>query len=190
MLSRKTSPPAAPPPPAQNWRENFPMSRLSSWRAGGAASWLFAPQSEAQLAAALPTAAELLPVGYGSNLLVRDGGYDGVALHTAALSDLREEQDGRIYAAAGVGCPKLARFCAGRGFAGGEFFVGIPGTVGGALAMNAGCYGGETWRHVSAVAALLPNGDRVVCKRGEFSPAYRRLAKPARLVVCGLLACF
>jgi UDP-N-acetylmuramate dehydrogenase len=100
----------------------------------------------------------LTPIGLGSNLLVRDGGIRGtvVVLH-AALNTLEMRGD-VIYAEAGVASPKVARFAAKHGFAGAEFLAGIPGTVGGALAMNAGCYGGETWNHVTGVEVLTRAG--------------------------------
>jgi UDP-N-acetylmuramate dehydrogenase len=97
----------------------------------------------------------LLLVGLGSNLLVRDGGFDGTAIFThGALNTLRREEDGSFYAEAGVASPKLARFAGKQGCAEAEFLAGIPGTVGGALAMNAGCHGGETWRYVERVLML------------------------------------
>jgi len=106
----------------------------------------------------LPHDEPVTAIGLGSNLLVRDGGIRGtiVVLH-AALNTL-EMRDGLIYAEAGVASPKVARFAAKHGFAGAEFLAGIPGTVGGALAMNAGCYGGETWNHVTGVEVLTRAG--------------------------------
>ena len=173
------------------WQAAYPMARLSSWRAGGAAAWLFTPQGIAAEAGegdnpmltlpyALPPQVRAhahmhseppLFVGYGSNLLVRDGGYDGIVVHTApGLQQLREE-DGKVRAGVGVGCPKVAKFCAARG-RDAAFFAGIPGTVGGALAMNAGCHGGETWQYVSRVWVLA--GGRLRAQSPEaFAVAYR-----------------
>jgi UDP-N-acetylmuramate dehydrogenase len=106
----------------------------------------------------LPPDEPLTAIGLGSNLLVRDGGIRGtvVVLH-AALNTL-EMREGLIYAEAGVASPKVARFAATHGLADAEFLAGIPGTVGGALAMNAGCYGGETWRYVARVEVLTRDG--------------------------------
>ena len=121
---------------------NEPMSRHTVWGVGGNAARLFRPKQVGDLIAFLRecTAAEpLLWVGLGSNLLVRDGGFPGTVVLTADLShQLEQTENTLVVASAGVSCAKLARFCARRGLRGGEFFAGIPGTVGGALAMNAG----------------------------------------------------
>ncbi len=138
-----------------------PLARYTTWRCGGCADRLYIPHDRADLAAFvrdLPAGEPVLPIGLGSNLLVRDGGVRGtvIVLHPG-LSAL-EMQDGLIYAEAGVASPKVARFAALHGRAEAEFLAGIPGTVGGALAMNAGCYGGETWRFVVAVEVLTRDG--------------------------------
>ena len=84
-----------------------------------------------------------------------------------------------IRAEAGVSCAKLARFCARLGLAGGEFLAGIPGTVGGALAMNAGCYGSETWESIVAVETLSSHGERHIRKPTEYQISYREVKGPA-----------
>ncbi len=126
-----------------------PMSRHTSWRTGGAADWFYRPNGKQDLSAFLKRLPAGVPVqwfGLGSNSLVRDGGYRGVVVWTfKGLSRLTKESSHAVYAEAGVTCAKLARFAAGKGLSGAEFMVGIPGTVGGALAMNAGCFGYETW---------------------------------------------
>ena len=127
-------------------RVDEPMARHVSWRAGGAAARAYRPADLDDLAAFLreiPDEEPLLFVGLGSNLLVRDGGYRGtvVFLH-GVLDRIAIESNRAIYAEAGVASPKVARFAANHDLAGAEFLAGIPGTVGGALAMNAGCYGG------------------------------------------------
>ncbi len=139
-----------------------PMSRHTSWRVGGPADRAYLPADLEDLRvflAGLPPAEPVFMVGLGSNLLVRDGGIRGtVVFMHQGLKALRldEGRDGRplLYAEAGVASPKVARFAANHGFAGAEFLAGIPGTVGGALAMNAGCYGGETWNVVDRVLTL------------------------------------
>lgn len=139
-----------------------PMSRHTSWRVGGPADRAYLPADLEDLRvflAGLPPAEPVFMVGLGSNLLVRDGGIRGtVVFMHQGLKALRldEGRDGRplIYAEAGVASPKVARFAANHGFEGAEFLAGIPGTVGGALAMNAGCYGGETWNVVDRVLTL------------------------------------
>ena len=101
----------------------------------------------------------LMAIGLGSNLLVRDGGVRGAVVLLHNPGGVLAVADGLIYAEAGVASPKLARFAAMHGCAEAEFLAGVPGTVGGALAMNAGCYGGETWRHVARVEVLLRDGE-------------------------------
>ncbi|MCH9704911.1 MAG: UDP-N-acetylmuramate dehydrogenase [Proteobacteria bacterium] len=171
------------------WQRDYPMARLSSWRSGGIAAWLFTPQGiGADGDNPMRTVPYSLPpqvyfnsgsqsplfVGYGSNLLVRDGGYDGIVVRTSpGLIQLECDEQQIIYAAAGVGCPKLARFCAARGLDA-AFFAGIPGTVGGALAMNAGCYGHETWEYVRS-AEILQNGQVVSLQAEKFAVSYRQV---------------
>jgi UDP-N-acetylmuramate dehydrogenase len=119
-------------------------------------------------------------VGLGSNLLVRDAGVRGVVIATHGVLDRLERTDtDRIYAEAGVPCAKLARRCARWGLGAGEFFAGIPGTLGGALAMNAGAFGGETWRHVAAVRTMDRRGRRHERRPDEYSVGYRFVRGPA-----------
>jgi UDP-N-acetylenolpyruvoylglucosamine reductase len=140
---------------------DLPLARFTSWRCGGPGDRVYVPADRDDLVTfirQLPPGEPLTAIGLGSNLLVRDGGIRGtvVVLH-AALNAL-ELRDGLIYAEAGVASPKVARFAATHGYADAEFLAGIPGTVGGALAMNAGCYGGETWRYVARVEVLTTAG--------------------------------
>lgn len=156
---------------------NVDMRRHTTWRAGGCAERLYQPGGLDDLAAflrALPEDEPLLAVGLGSNLLVRDGGWRGtVVLMHAALDELRMEPDGTIYAQAGVPGAKLARFAALHDLAGAEFFAGIPGTVGGMLAMNAGCYGSETWQKVLRVQVLTRSGQLLERMPDEYETGYR-----------------
>jgi len=158
-------------------RSNEPMSAHVSWRAGGPVARAFFPADLDDLAIFLGTVRHdepLLLVGLGSNLLVRDGGFDGTAIFThGALNILRREADGSFYAEAGVASPKLARFAGKQGCAEAEFLAGIPGTVGGALAMNAGCHGGETWRYVEKVLMLNRRGERIIRDPQDFAIGYR-----------------
>ncbi len=156
-----------------------PMSRHVSWRAGGAAQRMYRPADLADLQAFLRSVSQeepLLAVGLGSNLLVRDGGYCGtVLLMVGALTELR--MDGElVYAQAGVAGAKLARFVAAQGLCGAEFCVGIPGTLGGMLAMNAGCYGGETWQKVQRVQVLTRGGKLIERIPQEYDIGYRHVA--------------
>lgn len=160
-------------------RLNEPMARHVSWRAGGQAARAYFPADLEDLCAFMSTLHHdeaLLFVGLGSNLLVRDGGYHGTVVFThGALRTLR--MDGElVYAEAGVASPKLARFVANQGREGGEFLAGIPGTFGGALAMNAGCHGGETWQHVERVLMIDRQGRRHARRPEEFDVGYRHVA--------------
>ncbi len=156
-----------------------PMARHVTWRAGGAAKRCYVPADLDDLAAflrRLPPGEPLLFVGLGSNLLVRDGGWRGTVILTHAARRAPELADGRIYAEAGVASPKVARFAAMHDLAGAEFLAGIPGTVGGALAMNAGCYGGETWAIVDRVLTIDRAGDLRSRTRQDFEIGYRHCA--------------
>ncbi len=165
----------------QSSESDAPMSRYTSWRVGGTADRLYRPSKLQDLRLflqVLPSEEPLLVVGLGSNLLVRDGGLRGtVLLLHGALNVLKREADGSIYAEAGVAGAKLARFAAMQNLSGAEFFAGIPGTVGGMLSMNAGCYGSETWQKVKRV---------LVCDRGgalhertakDYQIGYRSVVK-------------
>jgi UDP-N-acetylmuramate dehydrogenase len=158
-----------------------PMARHVSWRAGGAADRFFVPSSLAQLAsflASLPKEEPLLFLGLGSNLLVRDGGFRGtvVLMHSAKKNPRLES--GLVYAEAGVASPKVARFAAREHLTGAEFLSGIPGTIGGALAMNAGCYGGETWTLIERAVTIDRRGALHERSRSEFEIGYRHCALP------------
>jgi len=159
-------------------RLNEPMARHVSWRAGGAAARAYAPADHNDLAAFLGTLPEGEPVcfvGLGSNLLVRDGGYRGtVVLMHSSHGAMRIEGD-TVYAEASVACPKVARFAATQGLEGAEFLAGIPGTVGGALAMNAGCYGSETWDVVARALTISRAGKLSERSATEFQTRYRHV---------------
>ncbi|MGJ8620422.1 MAG: UDP-N-acetylmuramate dehydrogenase [Methylophilaceae bacterium] len=161
--------------------ENEPLARYTSWRVGGAADRLFIPTSLDKLVEFLQGVSAHEPlhfIGLGSNLLVRDGGVRGtvVVMHQA-LKDLRV--DGQfIYAEAGVTSAKMAKFCAANNRTGAEFMAGIPGTVGGALAMNAGCYGGVTWDIVYQALTINRYGKTYVRNASEFVTGYRTVAMP------------
>jgi len=162
-------------------RKDEDMSRHTSWRAGGHAERMYQPADLADLCVflrAMPADEPLLAVGLGSNLLVRDGGLRGtVLLLHAALSELRLEQDGTVYAQAGVPGAKLARFAANNNLRGAEFFAGIPGTVGGMLAMNAGCYGGETWNVLERVQTVDRSGNLHERAAADYEIGYRHVQR-------------
>ena len=157
-------------------RRNESMARHTSWRAGGCADCTYVPADLDDLCAfmqSLPPREPVCWVGLGSNLLVRDGGLRGTVVFTHGALDVIRLESNAIYAEAGVPSPKIARFAASNGFAGAEFMAGIPGTVGGALAMNAGCYGGETWAIVESVTTLDRTGQLRQRTRANFDVGYR-----------------
>jgi UDP-N-acetylmuramate dehydrogenase len=143
-------------------RSDEPMRRHVSWRAGGSVSRAYKPANLDDLQrflARLEPHEPLHFIGLGSNLLVRDGGLRGTAVFThGVLNGIERIEPHTIFAAAGVASPKVARFAALHDLAGAEFLAGIPGTVGGALAMNAGCFGGVTWEIVASVVTIDRNG--------------------------------
>ncbi|MDX1915824.1 MAG: UDP-N-acetylmuramate dehydrogenase [Methylophilus sp.] len=158
-----------------------PLARYTSWRVGGCADQLFIAERLEDLQDFLQSLPETEPIyfiGLGSNLLVRDGGVRGtvIVMHQA-LNELFMDA-GRVYADAGVTCAKLARFCANEAKQGAEFMAGIPGTVGGALAMNAGCYGSETWQIVQQVKTINQAGEVKVRDKSEYQPSYRHVGVP------------
>ena len=159
--------------------KNEPMAKHVTWRAGGAAARAYTPADRADLAAflaSLPKGEPVCFVGLGSNLLVRDGGYRGtVVLMHNPHGAMRVEGE-LIYAEAGVASPKVARFAATQGFEGSEFLAGVPGTIGGALAMNAGCYGAETWDVVAKVMTASRAGAVRERAPSDFDIGYRHVA--------------
>ncbi len=160
-------------------KRDEPMARHVSWRAGGPAERFYVPADVDDLAAflrRLPAGEPLLFVGLGSNLLVRDGGWRGTVVMTHAPNRRPQLDGGLVYAEAGVASPKVARFAARHDRAGAEFLAGVPGTVGGALAMNAGCYGGETWDVVERVTTIDRRGTTHQRTREDFDIGYRHCA--------------
>lgn len=166
-------------------RRNESMTRHVSWRAGGRVDRAYLPADLADLCEFLRTLPEAGPVyfvGLGSNLLVRDGGLRGTVIFTHGVLKQIRLEDGtgcEVYAEAGVASPKVARFSAMHDLAGAEFLAGIPGTVGGALAMNAGCYGGETWDIVAKVTTIDRTGTLHERMRANYEVGYRRVSLKA-----------
>jgi len=159
-----------------------PMSRYTSWRVGGPADMLYKPASLDDLARflrSLPDDTPLFWLGLGSNLLVRDGGIRGVVVAGARLfGDLEDLGNHRVRVGTSVPCTRLSRQCIRWGYGPSEFFAGIPGTVGGALAMNAGAHGGETWERVTAVRTLDRSGETRDREPAEFEIGYRSVKGP------------
>jgi UDP-N-acetylmuramate dehydrogenase len=161
---------------------DVPMSKHTSWHVGGPADLFFTPRDGMDLAAfmrQLRPEVPLLWIGLGSNLLVRDGGIRGAVISThGALGALERLSATRIQAEAGVPCARIARQCVKWGLGPAEFFAGIPGTLGGALAMNAGAWGEETWRHVLEVDVLDRRGIRHTRKAADYDIGYRSVKGP------------
>jgi UDP-N-acetylmuramate dehydrogenase len=166
----------------ENLRRGESMAKHTSWRLGGAADYYFRPASRTELCDFLHELDETTPVhwiGFGSNVLVREGGIRGVVIAaTAALANVHRLPDGLVEAEAGVPCTVLARRCARWNLGSAEFFAGIPGSIGGALRMNAGAFGGETWDSVVEVDTVDRRGRMRMRTPDEFEVSYREVSGP------------
>jgi UDP-N-acetylmuramate dehydrogenase len=155
------------------------LAAHTTWRVGGVADVVYAPADRDDLAhflQQLPSEIPIFWLGLGSNVLIRDGGIRGVVILTSGLLNTWEWlAPDLFYAEAGVSCAKVARTTAQAGYSGVEFLAGIPGTVGGALTMNAGAWGGETWQQVAWVKTMTRQGN--ICQRDpeSFEIAYRHV---------------
>lgn len=160
--------------------ENASLDEHSSWETGGKAKQLYKPVNREDLSAflkQLPSNEPLLWLGLGSNTLIRDGGFPGTAIITlGGLGAISTVEPLLIKAEAGVSCASFARYCARQNLSGVEFLAGVPGTIGGALRMNAGCFQGQTWDHVVEVERIDRHGNITVEKPEQFSIAYRHIA--------------
>lgn len=164
-------------------RRREPMARHVSWRAGGSVEQAYLPADLDDLAAFLRTLPEAEPVhfvGLGSNLLVRDGGLRGTVVLThrslrTVRIERRDTEGGVLYAEAGAASPKVARHSATHDLAGAEFLAGVPGTLGGALAMNAGCFGAETWDVIAEVTTIDRRGGLHTHTREDYDVGYRHV---------------
>jgi UDP-N-acetylmuramate dehydrogenase len=186
-----------------DWRDRLPAVRGRmerdavlapfTWlRVGGPADLLFVPEDEDDLAVflqGLDPSVPVTPIGVGSNLLVRDGGVEGVVIRLGRGFSRVEARGGlSIFAGAGVPDAVLAREAAKAGIAGLEFYRGVPGSVGGACVMNAGCYGAETKDVLVEAYAIDRAGRRVTLSNAQMGFVYRKAAgAPAGLVFTGAL---
>ena len=159
-----------------------PMSKHTSWRVGGTADHYYEPTDIEDLAnylRQLPEEESVMMVGLGSNLLVRDRGIRGsVICPTGMLNGFEILDEKTLRVEAGVPCAIVAKRCAKQGYVGLEFLAGIPGTVGGALAMNAGAFGGETWPKVEKVETLDRQGEFHLRDRDQYLVGYRSVIGP------------
>ena len=162
--------------------ENEPMSRHTSWRIGGIADMFYKPESLEDLSNFLSDLDETIPVfwlGRGSNLLVRDGGLSGVVVAmNGVCNSLEIIDDYTVRVGTGMTCTQFSRECVRYGFGPSEFFAGIPGTLGGALSMNAGAHGGETWDNVSLVRTIDRRGELHERFPEDYNINYRNVEGP------------
>ena len=168
------------------------MSKHTSWRVGGPVQWFYEPADVEDLAQFLKQIPSMLKfssknfslepifwLGLGSNILIRDGGIRGIVILTAGLlDDIKLLNDNTLYIEAGVSSAKVARFAARADLTGTEFLAGIPGTFGGALAMNAGAWGGDTWSLVQSLETLDRQGNYHQRQVTDYEIGYRRVKGP------------
>ncbi len=174
------------PASTQNWNgqllTNELMAKHTSWRVGGPADYFYQPTSIDDLAIFLRESDPSLPLtwlGLGSNLLVRDGGIRGIVIHMLnGLNNLSLLEPDLVRVEVGVSSARVARFCANNNLSGAEFLAGIPGLFGGALKMNAGAFGGETWQVVESVEMMDRSGNKIKRSVDDFSVAYRSVKGP------------
>jgi len=163
-------------------RIDEPMSKHTSWRVGGTADNYYRPADVDDLALflqQLDSSEPLTWLGLGSNVLVRDGGIRGTVIALSGLlNNIERLDDTHVRAEAGVSCAKVARFATRNDLEQAEFLAGIPGTMGGALAMNAGAFGGETWRVVESVETLDRSGKRHTRDASDYETGYRSVKGP------------
>ncbi|MEM7541996.1 MAG: UDP-N-acetylmuramate dehydrogenase [Pseudomonadota bacterium] len=170
--------------PRGEWRVAEPMAKHSSWRVGGSAAHYFEPADRGDLVAMIQHGQMPLPltfVGLGSNILVRNGGIEGTVISTArGLAAIEINDDETLSVECGAPCARVAKTMAEHGLDGGEFLIGIPGTIGGALSMNAGAFGSETWDLVDEVEMLDQTGHVIRLAKSYFDISYRKVKFPMR----------
>jgi UDP-N-acetylmuramate dehydrogenase len=174
------------PASTHNWNglllTNESMARHTSWRVGGPADYFYQPTSIDDLATFLRESDPSLPLiwmGLGSNLLVRDGGIRGIVIHMlSGLNKISLLEPALVCVEVGVSSARVARYCANRNLTGAEFLAGIPGLFGGALAMNAGAFGDETWQIVDSVEMMDRSGNRIQRSVDDFEVDYRSVHGP------------
>jgi UDP-N-acetylmuramate dehydrogenase len=172
------------PPVAGRIALDAPLAPYTWLRVGGPGDVLFLPKDEADLQHFLKDLDPAVPVmvlGVGSNTLVRDGGVEGVVIRLGrAFADIRAMDGDRLYAGAAALDAQVARTAADAGIGNLEFYVGVPGTIGGACVMNAGCYGAETKDVLIEAFAVTRAGERVILSNAEMGFSYRKAAAAAK----------
>ena len=166
------------------------LAPFTWFRVGGPADVVFLPEDAADLSEFLKNldpGIAVLTIGVGSNLLVRDGGIDGVVIRLGRnFADVTPRGDARIEAGAAALDANVARVAAQNGIAGLEFYRGVPGTIGGALTMNAGCYGSETKDILIEAYAITRSGERVTISNADMGFRYRH-SEPEGVIYTGAL---
>jgi len=156
---------------------NEPLAKYTSWRVGGSADRFYSPADKddlEQFIQTLATGEQVLFLGLGSNVLIRDAGVRGTVIYTRGkLKQMQMQGSDQLYVESGVPCAHVARFCIEQGLSGAEFLAGIPGTMGGALKMNAGAFGSETWDLVASVEMLALGDSAKHYSADAFSVSYR-----------------
>ncbi len=174
-------PKAPPAPPKVKYHgrmlENEPLSRYTTWRIGGPARYLLQPADVDDIVRGLEMARERglpwLVLGLGSNVLLKDGGFPGMVIRMGKGLDKFEMKGATAIVGGGMPTPILARRTAEAGFSGVERFIGIPGTVGGGIYMNAGCHGAEFAEIVTEVTVMDGKGKTRTIPRKQISYKYR-----------------
>jgi len=163
---------------------NISLKKYNSWKVGGVAERLYICADKRLLSEGINIKRLTPPftfIGLGSNLLIRDGGLKGtVIIMHGGLTEINIENN-NFYVEAGVSCSKLAKFIARNSYIHSAFLAGIPGTIGGALAMNAGCYGSETWDFVENVLVINEEGKQFKRAKNEYITQYRKVTNKEKL---------
>ena len=161
---------------------NQAMKRMNSWNVGGSADCVYTPADADDFSLFLKTCVHEQPIvclGLGSNVLIRDSGVQGIVISMkGTMDEIRQVSSTGVYAEAGVTCAKLSRYCTKHGLTGLEFLAGVPGTIGGALAMNAGAFSSEIWTYTEKVEIIERNGKIRICQADEFTIKYRQVSIP------------
>ena len=163
-------------------QKNVPMAKYTSWRVGGPADYFYQPTGVDDLANFIRESDPQQPLvwlGLGSNLLVRDGGIRGIVIHMlSGLKEIDQLDDTLLRVEVGVSSARVARYCAEKNLSGGEFLAGIPGLFGGALTMNAGAFGDETWQIVESVETIDRDGNLRRRTVDDYEVDYRSVHGP------------
>ena len=159
-----------------NFRESMSLKEFNTWKVGGKAEYFYEPDNleELKLFLTLSKDTKITFLGNGSNVLIRDGGISGCVICLKnSLNNYKFSKDNEFIFEAGLSCMKIAQITAKDNYGGLEFLCGIPGSLGGALAMNAGCYGGNIWEKVSKVNLINKNGELLEKNKNDFIIGYR-----------------